>query len=60
MATVSKANRPRKAPNQTRNGRARISSLSLGQLNTLIEKSTRPKDKDKIARRIRNIEKRVA
>jgi len=60
MATSSKANKPRKSPSQTRNGKTRIYSMSIFQLNTLLEKSSRPKDKDKIARRIRNVEKRAA
>lgn len=52
MATVSKASKPRNAPNLTRNGRIRINPLSLTQLTELMEKTPTLKTKDKIRSRI--------
>jgi hypothetical protein len=59
MATISKANRPRKQPLLTRNGRTRLSPLTLDQLKTLMEKTTTNKGKDKIRSRINVLNKRA-
>ena len=48
MATISKANRPRKAPGMTRNGKVSLKSLSVEKLKETLAKSSRPKDKAKI------------
>ena len=48
MATISKANRPRKAPGMTRNGKISIRSLSVERLELLLEKTSRPRDQHKI------------
>ena len=58
MSTVGKASKPRKAPNQTRNGKLRVGPLSLNKLQELIEKSCRPRDKRKYQNRINIINKR--
>ena len=58
MSTISKANRPRKSPNQTRNGKVRIGPLSLAKLQELVEKSGRPRDKHKYQNRINFLNKR--
>jgi hypothetical protein len=59
MATVSKANKPRKQPLLTRNGRTRLSPLSLTQLTALMEKTTTKKGKDKIQSRLNVLNKRA-
>ena len=48
MATISKANKPRKAPGMTRNGKVSLKSLSVEKLKETLVKSSRPKDKAKI------------
>ena len=40
-------------------GKTRLGPLSLAQLNELLEKSSRPKDKAKIRNRIRIVEARI-
>lgn len=60
MAVISKARRPRSTPLLTRNGRTKLKPLNLKQLNDLLARSSRPKDKAKIARRIRLLESRTA
>lgn len=42
-------------PLRTRNDRPRIKGLTVSQLSELKDKSSRPKDKDKIQRRINNL-----
>lgn len=59
MATISKANKPRKQSLLTRNGRTRLSPLTLDQLKTLMEKTTTNKGKDKIRSRINVLNKRA-
>jgi hypothetical protein len=46
-------------PMLTRNGKTRLGPLSLTQLNSMLEKSSRPKDRAKIQSRIRVLEARV-
>ena len=45
-------------PMQTRNGKSRLGPLNLEQLKTMLEKSSKPKDKAKINSRIRTLESR--
>lgn len=47
-------------PAKTRNDKTRIMPLGLVALTDLLSKSSRPRDKDKIARRIRVLEQRAA
>jgi hypothetical protein len=54
----TKANR-KANPMKTKNDKVRLGPLNLTQLNELLTKSNKPKDKDKIARHIRNVEKRA-
>lgn len=42
-------------PLRTRNDRIKLKPLTLTQLSELRDKSSRPKDKDKIQRRINNL-----
>ena len=42
-------------PLRTKNDKPRIKGLTLTQLSELKDKSSRPKDKDKIQRRINNL-----
>jgi hypothetical protein len=46
-------------PMLTKNGKQRLGPLSLTQLNSMLEKSSKPKDKAKIQSRIRTLEARV-
>jgi hypothetical protein len=46
-------------PMLTRNGKTRLGPLNLKQLNDMLEKSSKPKDKAKIQSRIRTLEARV-
>ena len=46
-------------PMLTRNGKTRLGPLNLTQLTTMLEKSSRPRDKAKIQSRIRTLEARV-
>jgi hypothetical protein len=46
-------------PMLTKNGKQRLGPLSLTQLNSMLEKSSRPKDRAKIQSRIRVLEARV-
>jgi hypothetical protein len=46
-------------PMLTKNGKQRLGPLSLKQLNDMLEKSSKPKDKAKIQSRIRTLEARV-
>jgi len=47
------------SPMLTKNGKQRLGPLSLKQLNDMLEKSSKPKDKAKIQSRIRTLEARV-
>lgn len=58
MATTSKANR-KANPALTRNGKTRIKGLSAAKLTEALSKTTRPRDKDKLGRRLKQLEKRV-
>jgi hypothetical protein len=46
-------------PMLTKNGKPRLGPLNLTQLKTMLEKSSKPKDKAKINVRIRELERRV-
>ena len=46
-------------PMLTKNGKQRLGPLSLEQLKTMLEKSSRPKDKAKILSRVRILEARI-
>ena len=48
MATISKANRPRKVAGMTRNGRVRLRARSVAQLEELYSKASDKKSKGKI------------
>ena len=41
------------SPMLTKNGKARLGPLNLEQLKTMLEKSSKPKDKSKIVNRIK-------
>jgi hypothetical protein len=43
-------------PMKTKTGKTRLGPLNLTQLNDMLEKSSRPKDKAKIRNRIRQLE----
>ena len=47
------------SPMLTKNGKTRLGPLSLEQLKTMLEKSSRPKDKAKILSRVRLLEARA-
>ena len=46
------------SPMLTKNGKARLGPLNLEQLKTMLEKSSKPKDKVKINSRIKTLENR--
>jgi hypothetical protein len=46
------------SPMLTKNGKQRLGPLNLKQLNEMLEKSSKPKDKAKINSRIRELESR--
>ena len=48
------------SPMLTKTGKTRLGPLSLNQLKEMLEKTSRPKDKGKIANRIKTLEKRLA
>ena len=50
---VSKSKK--KNPMMTKNGKPRLGPLNLKQLNDMLEKSSRPKDKSKIEKRINEL-----
>ena len=45
-------------PMLTKNGKARLGPLNLEQLKTMLEKSSKPKEKSKINSRIKELESR--
>jgi len=47
------------SPMLTKNGKARLGPLNLEQLKTMLEKSSRPKEKSKIQSRVRILEARI-
>ena len=53
---VSKSKK--KNPMLTKNGKPRLGPLNLKQLNDILEKSSRPKDKAKIQKRIKELTSR--
>ena len=59
MATKGANQKNRSAdPNRTKNGKQRLGPLNLNQLNDLLEKSSKPKEKSKINNRIRELKSR--
>ena len=48
------------SPMLTKNGKARLGPLNLEQLKTMLEKSSKTKDKAKIVNRIKELESRKA
>ena len=56
MATIPKWKRPQN-PLKTRSGKTRLGPLGLSQLQELAEKSTKPKEKQKILNRIAQLQK---
>ncbi len=44
----------------TKTGKPRLGPLSLAQLNDMLEKTSRPKDKGKIRNRIKTLESRLS
>jgi hypothetical protein len=57
MATTSQKNR-KADPNKTKTGRTRLGPLNFKQLETMLERSSRPKERAKIQRRIQTLVKR--
>lgn len=57
MATVSKSKLPRKQPHLSRSGKPRIFGWSESKLLDAIEKSQRPRDKNKINNRLKVLAK---
>ena len=47
------------SPMLTKNGKQRLGPLNLTQLKTMLEKSSKPKDRAKIQSRIRTLEARI-
>jgi hypothetical protein len=45
-------------PNKTKNGRVRLNPLNFKQLTDLLSKSSRPKERAKIQRRMQTLQKR--
>ena len=58
MATVSKSKR-KNIPGKTKNGKTKLTSLSLTTLQEMVGKTNRPRDKDKIQRFINKIIKEM-
>jgi hypothetical protein len=59
MATKGGNQKNRKAdPNKTKTGRIRLGPLNFVQLETMLGKSSKPKEQSKIQRRMRLLEKR--
>ena len=46
-------------PMLTKNGKQRLGPLNLEQLKAMLEKASRPKDKEKIQSRVRILEARI-
>jgi hypothetical protein len=57
MATTSQKN-TKTDPNKTKTGRTRLGPLNLNQLETMLARSSRPKERDKIQRRMQTLQKR--
>ena len=59
MASKGNSQKNRVAdPNKTKNGRTRLGPLNFKQLTYMLAKSSRPKEKDKIQRRIQTLVQR--
>ena len=59
MASKGNSQKNRVAdPNKTKNGRTRLGPLNFKQLTDMLAKSSRPKEKDKIQRRIQTLVQR--
>jgi len=59
MAAKGTNQKNRKAdPNKTKNGRPRLGPLNFTQLETMLDRSSRPKEKAKIQRRMNLLTKR--
>ena len=59
MASKGSSQKNRVAdPNKTKNGRTRLGPLNFKQLTDMLAKSSRPKEKDKIQRRIQTLVRR--
>ena len=59
MATKGTNQKNRKAdPNKTKNGRVRLGPLNFTQLETMRDRSSRPKERAKIQRRMQTLTKR--
>ena len=59
MATKGSSQKNRKAdPNKTKNGRIKLGPLNFTQLESMRDKSSRPKERDKIQRRMNTLTKR--
>lgn len=59
MSTLAKWKKPRD-PMKTRSGKTRLGPLNLKQLNQLLETSQRPREKQRLRKRIAQVEKRAA
>lgn len=46
-------------PNKTKTGKVRLGPLTVGQLETMLEKSAKPKERSKIVNRLRILRKRT-
>lgn len=59
MASKGNNQKNRKAdPNKTKTGRTRLGPLNIQQLETMLEKTAKPKEKSKINTRIRELKSR--
>lgn len=59
MSTISKANRPRKSPGMTRNGKPRLRAVGIKQLEEMYNKASTPKFKDKVLNELNRQRSRV-
>lgn len=58
MASKGSSQKNRVAdPNKTKNGRTRLGPLNFAQLESMRDKSSRPKERDKIQRRMNTLTK---
>jgi hypothetical protein len=59
MASKGSSQKNRVAdPNKTKNGKTRLGPLNIQQLETMLEKTARPKEKSKIINRLRQLKSR--
>ena len=59
MASKGSSQKNRVAdPNKTKNGRTRLGPLNFAQLESMRDKSSRPKERDKIQHRMNTLTKR--